>query len=193
MAKPAFANPVSKGGLEREVPSMFFRVAVGAFCFLVSAEADAEQPPLADLIAVQPTDAGINVTVPTGGCTKKADFEVTAHQASQAEAKIEIRRLKRDDCKGNFPDGLKLSFTWDDLKLPAGTKLTVANPGANAPVEATTARAVSVKKHKKLKKRCKRSKAGKRYCKAGSTKHASHRPARRAHRHRVHCHRSPGS
>lgn len=132
------------------------KLAAGAVCLVLCAQAHAEQPPLAELMSVEPVETGINVTVPTGGCTKKADFEVSASQASKGAAKIEIRRLRRDSCKGYFPDGLKLLFTWDDLKLPAGTKLTVANlaPNRSAPPQATAK--VS---HKKFMKPCKRSKA----------------------------------
>jgi hypothetical protein len=180
-----------------------YKVAAGAVCLLISVQARAaEAPPLADIMAVEPTDAGVNVTVSTGGCTKKADFQVSAQPAPQGAAKVEFRRLKSDWCKGNFPDGIKLTFTWDDLKLPAGTKLTLANPVAGKAVQAREVRQVSVAAPKKFKKRCKRSGRGKRLCKARRSKHYLHgasragshiRHAHRAHvrrhhrRHRTHC------
>ena len=40
---------------------------------------------------------------------------------------IELHRMYRDTCKGNFPEGLKLQFTWADIKLPKGTNVTVKN------------------------------------------------------------------
>ncbi|MGA7328891.1 MAG: hypothetical protein WBX25_31500 [Rhodomicrobium sp.] len=42
---------------------------------------------------------------------------ISAQPAPHGAARIEIRRLKADNCKGNFPAGLKLLFTWSDLKL----------------------------------------------------------------------------
>ncbi len=89
--------------------------------------AGAERVPLAELLVAETTDAGLSVTVPTGGCTQKSDFEIKASTVSNGGASVEIRRLRKDTCKGNFPEGLKLVFTWDDLKLPANTKLGVKN------------------------------------------------------------------
>src|SRR5262249_19779283 len=87
----------------------------------------AEPLPLAGLLAAETTEAGLSVTVPTGGCTQKSDFEITANRLGAGEASVEIRRPRPDHCKGNFPGGAKLEFTWDDLKLPKDTKLVVKN------------------------------------------------------------------
>jgi hypothetical protein len=87
----------------------------------------AEPLPLAELITAETTEAGLSVTVPTGGCTQKSDFEVTSSGVTRGEASIEIRRLRPDHCKGNFPEGMKLVFTWDDLKLPKDIRLLVKN------------------------------------------------------------------
>jgi hypothetical protein len=90
--------------------------------------AGAEPLPLAELLAAEATQAGLSVTVPTGGCTNKSDFSIASGPVSNAQASIEIRRLRADTCKGNFPEGVKLVFTWDDLKLPPQTKLAIKNP-----------------------------------------------------------------
>jgi hypothetical protein len=158
---------------------MKFKIAAGAVCLILTAEAHAAEAPLADLMAAEPNDGGINVTVPTGGCTKKGDFAVSTRPVTQGAARIEFKRLKPDYCKGNFPEGIKLSFTWDDLKLPAGTKLTVTNPVADQPALPKAVRKAS---HRKLKTLCTRSKRGKRHCKAH--RHIAHKAAH--HRHRSH-------
>ncbi len=90
--------------------------------------AAATPSPPEELIAAEPTTAGITITVPTGGCTSKDDFEVSSSPLKDGQASLEFHRLFRDTCKGNFPDGLKLQFTWAELKLPEGTKLSVKNP-----------------------------------------------------------------
>jgi len=110
-------------------PSLSKRILlITAFALLPALEcAGAEPAPLAELLAAETTAAGLNVTVPTGGCTQKSDFDVTSRALAHGGASIEIRRLREDSCKGNFPDGLKLVFTWDDLKLPGPTKLTIKN------------------------------------------------------------------
>jgi hypothetical protein len=160
-----------------------FRVGAGVLWLAAALPAYAGQAPLADLVAAEPTEAGLNVTVPTGGCTKKADFEVSAQPPSKGPARIEIRRLKNDYCKGNFPDGIKLSFTWDELKLPSGTKLTVANKVEGSVAQPQEARRVSVKAHKKFKKKCKRKAHGKR-CKARHLRHRVHKVHAANHHHR---------
>ncbi len=171
--------------LRGKLLSMVSKYKVGAAALWLAAAlpAYAGQAPLANLAAAAPTDAGLNVTVPTGGCTKKADFEVSAQPPSKGAARIEIRRLKIDYCKGNFPDGLKLSFTWDELKLPAGTKLTVVNKVEGRPAQPQEPRQVSVKPHKKFKKKCKRKTHGKR-CKARHLRHRVHKAHAAHHRHR---------
>jgi hypothetical protein len=85
--------------------------------------------PLEELLAAEATPAGIDVIVATGGCTKKSDFEINSSPITNGKASVELRRLSRDTCKGNFPNGLKLQFSWADLKLPEGTKLSIKNLG----------------------------------------------------------------
>jgi hypothetical protein len=91
----------------------------------------ADPAELEELLASERTPAGIDITVETGGCTGKSDFEVTSDPVKNGEAGIAFRRLTRDDCKGFYPKGLKLHYSWTDLKLPEGTKLSVKNPIGN--------------------------------------------------------------
>ncbi len=96
------------------------------------------------VIAAEPTPAGIAITVATGGCAKKDDFQIASSPVDNGKATIELRRTKPDLCKGNFPDGLKLQFGWAELKLPDGTQLTLKNVvdpvfGSIAPVAAAAA------------------------------------------------------
>jgi len=68
------------------------------------------------------------VTVSTGGCTEKSDFQITSHRIRSGSASVEVRRLNPDACKGNFPDGMTLSFSWKELKLPKKTTISIKNP-----------------------------------------------------------------
>jgi hypothetical protein len=87
-----------------------------------------ESPSLAELLAAEPTRDGLTLTVPTGGCTKKSDFELISSPINRGGAVVEVRRPVPDFCKGNFPDGIKLAFSWAELKLPVHTKISVKNP-----------------------------------------------------------------
>ncbi len=87
-----------------------------------------ESAGLEKLLAAKPTKTGIALTVSTGGCTKKSDFEITSHRIKDRVASIEVRRLTPDVCKGNFPDGIKLFFSWSELQLLNRTKILIKNP-----------------------------------------------------------------
>jgi hypothetical protein len=78
------------------------------------------------IVSCQTLPTGITVTVETGGCTARADFLLSTNPAG-AKTDIELRRTKPDTCKGNFPDGLKLQFSWADLKLAPGSKFALQN------------------------------------------------------------------
>jgi hypothetical protein len=127
------ALPRSKP-LSAEDKSMLLSVRFKPFAFLSSLMLLAAGKPAAasastieELVAAEKTQAGITITVETGGCTKKSDFEVDSSPVKDGEASVEFRRLNEDTCKGNFPDGIKLEFSWAELKLPQGTKLSLRN------------------------------------------------------------------
>jgi hypothetical protein len=145
--------------------------------------AGAAPAPLAELLATEATKDGLTLTVPTGGCTKKSDFELTSSPVKNSAAVVEVRRPIPDTCKGNFPGGLKLAFSWAELKLPEHTKISVKNPVESArPLQQRDARQVSPHK-------------GPRYCRiANQRSHLcpSRHRAKAAHHyahHRIHHHR----
>jgi len=107
---------------------------------------------LEKIISSEPAPTGVTVTVATGGCTEKADFQVNASQTGDGKASMELRRTKADTCKGNFPDGLKLHYTWAELKLADGTQIAVKNPadpvfGAIPPAAVTAAEVKTAPRH----------------------------------------------
>ncbi len=107
---------------------------------------------LEKIISSEPAPTGITVTVATGGCTGKADFQVSSSAVADGKTSIELRRTKADTCKGNFPDGLKLHYTWGELKLPDGTQIMVKNPadpvfGAIPPAMAAAAEVKTAPRH----------------------------------------------
>jgi hypothetical protein len=138
---------------------MVMRIHLRAFAFalpltlLVAAGAPAmASQELEKIISSEPAPTGITVTVATGGCTGKADFQVSSSPVADGKTSIELRRTKADTCKGNFPDGLKLHYTWAELKLPDGTQIAVRNPadpvfGAIPPAMATVTEVKTASRH----------------------------------------------
>jgi hypothetical protein len=170
--KGYFRSPCGVSSLSAEDKPMLLSVHYKSFALALTLVllarcpcAAAAPPDLEEVLAAEPTAEGIAVTVLTGGCTEKSDFAVSSSPIQNGQASLEFRRLYRDTCKGFFPEGLKLQFTWADLKLPEGTKLTVKNPiepplGAQANAQANT------KEIKQIR--------------------SNHRRHRRLHRHRRH-------
>lgn len=174
----------NKGSKRIFAMSYFNRMLIAAAVLLPCVPGMAAEPaPLAELLAAEPTKDGLTLTVPTGGCTKKSDFEVTASAVQKGAAIIEVRRPVPDVCKGNFPDGLKLAFSWSDLNLPPRTKISVKNLVLNAPPPQPP-RVAQVKHHKPI-----------RHCAAFDPRShlcISRHRARALHhhlRHRIHHHR----
>jgi hypothetical protein len=144
--------------------------------------ATADPAELEELLASERTPAGIDITVETGGCTGKSDFEVTSDPVKNGEAGIAFRRLTRDDCKGFYPKGLKLHYSWTDLKLPEGTKLSVKNPIGN---QAATEAAPSNRKTDLKSKPGRSRQARPGHRRSLRTKATRHRRIHRRRRHRA--------
>ncbi|MGP0088685.1 MAG: hypothetical protein ACLPKB_01795 [Xanthobacteraceae bacterium] len=160
-----------------------YMLVAAAILLPLGQRAGAEPAPLAELLAVEATKDGLTLTVPTGGCTKKSDFELTSSPAKNGAAVVEVRRPIPDTCKGNFPDGLKLAYSWAELKLPKHTKISVKNAVESArPLPQREARRVSPHK-------------GPRYCHIAdrrshlcTSRHRANAAHHYAH-HRIHHHR----
>jgi hypothetical protein len=60
---------------------------------------------------VRSASVGVEVNVPTNGCTKKEDFQIVSNEN---EALV-LRRTKIDMCKGLFPEGTWITFTKGEL------------------------------------------------------------------------------
>ncbi len=85
----------------------------------------AQQQNLEEIFLANPNNEGIEITVYTGGCTDKSDFNIIVEKAESNKISL-IRKIK-DNCKANIPP-LPIQFTWEDLKLLKNSKLIIANP-----------------------------------------------------------------
>ena len=57
----------------------------------------------------------VEINVPTNGCTGKDSFSVKVDEAG----KVELRRVEPDHCKGWFPSGEWVTYSWSELGLDA--------------------------------------------------------------------------
>ncbi len=65
--------------------------------------------------------------VTSNGCTAKADLTPVVRQARN-EAVITLRRIKEDRCQRPVADGLEITWTFEELGLAPGARVSVENP-----------------------------------------------------------------
>lgn len=65
--------------------------------------------------------------VTSNGCTAKGDLTPVVRQGRD-EAVITLRRIKEDRCQRPVADGLEVSWTFEEMGLASGTRVSVENP-----------------------------------------------------------------
>ena len=65
--------------------------------------------------------------VTSNGCTAKEDI-MPVVRASSGGPIITLRRIKEDRCREAQPDGESISWSFDELGIPSGSRLSVDNP-----------------------------------------------------------------
>lgn len=82
--------------------------------------------PLETVRSVAFENGRLNVRVDSNGCTEAAGFEVRLRGENPAELTL-IRRAP-DLCKALVPDGVVVSWTYEELGLAPGDAARVLNP-----------------------------------------------------------------
>lgn len=65
--------------------------------------------------------------VSSNGCTTKADIQPVVRRSSDGPI-ITLRRIKEDRCLEVRPEGVEMRWSFEELGLEPGTRLTVENP-----------------------------------------------------------------
>jgi len=65
--------------------------------------------------------------VSSNGCTAKADIQPVVRQSSEGPI-ITLRRIKEDRCRDLQPEGVEMRWSFEELGLANGTRLSVENP-----------------------------------------------------------------
>ncbi|MAK60687.1 MAG: hypothetical protein CMK09_06885 [Ponticaulis sp.] len=74
------------------------------------------------------TDGEIAVRVAASGCTTKEFFDVDVDREDGNRFTIELDRERRDYCEMHQPNGETLTWTFSELGIPEGAKVTLLNP-----------------------------------------------------------------
>ena len=65
--------------------------------------------------------------VSSNGCTDKSDlFPIVAHEG--ADSTITLRRIEQDDCETPIADGVEVIWSFEELGLTPGSRVSVNNP-----------------------------------------------------------------
>lgn len=65
--------------------------------------------------------------VSSNGCTAKADIQPVVRQSSDGPI-ITLRRIKEDRCREIRPEGVEMRWSFQELGLADGSRLSVENP-----------------------------------------------------------------
>lgn len=65
--------------------------------------------------------------VSSNGCTAKADIQPVVRQSSDGPI-ITLRRIKEDRCRQVQPEGVEMRWSFEELGLANGSRLSVENP-----------------------------------------------------------------
>jgi hypothetical protein len=90
---------------------------------------DHTQPASADLEPLSRISfdgSKMTVVVGSNGCTQISNFEVRITEGDKAE--IALARTKPDLCRAIVPEGVSLSWTYEELGLKKGQPVIVKNP-----------------------------------------------------------------
>ena len=65
--------------------------------------------------------------VTSNGCTAKEDITPVVRSSSDGPI-ITLRRIKEDRCRESLPEGTEVRWSFEELGLAPGSRLTVENP-----------------------------------------------------------------
>ena len=103
-------------------------------CSAVQQMAGRLQTPRADLPGqIEPVHAAAIARdeavfwVTSNGCTAKEDITPVVRSSNDGPI-ITLRRIREDRCRENRPEGTELRWSFDELGLAPGSRLSVENP-----------------------------------------------------------------
>ena len=66
--------------------------------------------------------------VPSNGCTDKDSFKTDIDLLEEQEYALKVTRVKDDNCKAFLPEGVSMEYGFEELRVPAGARITILNP-----------------------------------------------------------------
>jgi hypothetical protein len=69
----------------------------------------------------------VAIVVHSNGCTQKEDFRADVNSEGSNSWRVRFERAKEDNCKALVPEGKRMVWSFQELGVPAGARVVVAN------------------------------------------------------------------
>jgi hypothetical protein len=69
----------------------------------------------------------VTIRINSNGCTTKETLAAEVDQDGRDEYEVAFDRLQEDRCRAYLPDGIELTYTYDELDIPEGAYVRVLN------------------------------------------------------------------
>lgn len=86
---------------------------------------------LEDLRAVDIGEDSVTIRIDSNGCTNKETVDVDVDQDGRNEYELAFERTKKDHCRAYFPNGIELTWTFEEIGVPEGAYVRVLNDVAS--------------------------------------------------------------
>jgi hypothetical protein len=109
-------------------------VVTAAFSAAAFAQSDPARTGLAQsgparseaVLAFRDTGDSLRIRVSTGGCTTANDFNVNVDR-SRGQAHVTLVRVVPDNCKGDFPEGTEIAFSYEAAGVQPAERVQLMN------------------------------------------------------------------
>lgn len=69
----------------------------------------------------------VEFLVTSNGCTDESYFDLDIDHHGNGKVSLELDRIKTDNCRAFLQEGTTVSWTFEDIGIPAGSKVTIEN------------------------------------------------------------------
>jgi hypothetical protein len=101
-------------------------VMASAFAHGASAQSPSARMSEEPVLAFRATGDGLRFRVQTGGCTSAQNFQLGV-QRSSGQAQLTLTRVVPDSCKGDFPEGTEITFSYDAAGIDRADAIQLMN------------------------------------------------------------------
>lgn len=105
---------------------LMIAAAVAATALGSAAFAQSELVRSEAVLSFRTTGDELRVRVGTGGCTTASDFSVNVERV-RGQANVTLTRVVPDNCKGHFPEGTEVAFSYEAAGVQPNERVQLMN------------------------------------------------------------------